>query len=78
MALFRRSLPGFSSGGRVHLMNGHPVMGHELGQNGSFKSPSSFCCYGQFDSGISQVADVSCRIVGVGATHCLSTASHGF
>lgn len=47
---------------RVNVMNGHSVMGHVLGWNGSFKSSSLHCCYGQFDSGISQVADVSCWI----------------
>lgn len=44
------------------MMNGRLVMGHVLGPKSSFKSPSSSCCYGQFDSGINQVADVSCWI----------------
>lgn len=47
---------------RVNVMNGRLVMGHVLGRNSSFKSQSSSRCYGQFDSGINQVADVSCWI----------------
>lgn len=50
------------SRGRVNVMNGHLVMGHVLGWNCSFKSLGSSRCYGQFDSPINQVADVSCWI----------------
>lgn len=50
------------SKGRVNVMNDHLVMGHVLGWKRSFKSLSWSHCYGQFDSGINQVADVSCWI----------------